>query len=242
MSVALALFGKLCDVGNALAYVRDTQEPASDTWTALTCILLSLDAAIDTLVHSNGLGGSDDGLTPAPADDLPLCPVCAPPMYAVQVGHNIYALPCFHWLYQGGGATMPKGQTTRLRVTLTPEDRRILTSWCRSTTIAWGLAQRARTILLMAEGRRIKEIAATVGTTRRFVYKWTARFLVQGVDGLWDLPRPGAGHTARRSHAAPRPRGAGCLTCAPTTESGRTVCGVWQTPARVSTSDGTWPN
>ena len=88
---------------------------------------------------------------------------------------------------------MPKGRPTRLRVTLTPEDRRILTSWWRSTTIAWGLAQRARTILLMAEGRRIKEIAATVGTTRRFVYKWTARFLVQGVDGLWDLPRPGAG-------------------------------------------------
>ena len=98
---------------------------------------------------------------------------------------------------------MPKGQTTRLRVTLTPEDRRILTSWCRSTTIAWGLAQRARTILLMAEGRRIKEIAATVGTTRRFVYKWTARFLVQGVDGLWDLPRPGAG-----AHRAQEPRGA----------------------------------
>ena len=36
------------------------------------------------------------------------------------------------------------------------------------------------------------DIAATVGTTRRYVYKWVARFLVQGVDGLWDLPRPGA--------------------------------------------------
>ena len=26
-------------------------------------------------------------------------------MYAVQVAQGIYALPCFHWLYQGGGRT-----------------------------------------------------------------------------------------------------------------------------------------
>ena len=37
-----------------------------------------------------------------PADDLPRCPVCAEPMYAVQIEQNIYALPCLHWLYQGG--------------------------------------------------------------------------------------------------------------------------------------------
>lgn len=61
MSTALALFNRLCDVGNALAHVRDRQEPCSGTWTALTCVLLTLDAAIDTLVYSQGLGGSDDG-------------------------------------------------------------------------------------------------------------------------------------------------------------------------------------
>lgn len=58
--VALTLFHQLCDVGNALAHVRDTQAPCSDTWTALTCIILQLDASIDTLVHSRGLGGRDD--------------------------------------------------------------------------------------------------------------------------------------------------------------------------------------
>ena len=46
-------------------------------------------------------------------------------------------------------------------------------------------------ILLMAQGRRIIDIAATVGVTRRFVYKWTARFLVHGTEGLWELPRGG---------------------------------------------------
>ena len=36
----------------------------------------------------------------------------------------------------GEKTTMPRGRTTSLRVTLTPEERRILTSWRRSTTIA----------------------------------------------------------------------------------------------------------
>ena len=44
MSTGLALFQQLCEVGNALAHVRDRQEPCSDTWTAPTCILLTLDA------------------------------------------------------------------------------------------------------------------------------------------------------------------------------------------------------
>ena len=61
MSVALALFHQLRDVGTALAVLRDSQEPCSDTWTALTCVLLSLDAAIDTLVHSHGLDADNEG-------------------------------------------------------------------------------------------------------------------------------------------------------------------------------------
>ena len=115
---------------------------------------------------------------------------------------------------------MPRGRPTSLRVELTPADRAVLEAWWRSTTIAWGLAQRARTILLVADGRRIMDIAATVGTTRRYVYKWTARFLVHGVDGLWDLPRR-------------RGRERKCLTCAnPTTESRDTACGGRQRPWR----------
>ena len=61
MSVALALFNALCDVATALEQLREQHAPASDEWCAHTEILLGLDAAIDTLVHSNGLGGSDDG-------------------------------------------------------------------------------------------------------------------------------------------------------------------------------------
>jgi transposase len=39
-------------------------------------------------------------------------------------------------------------------------------------------------ILLVADGMPITAIAATVGISRRFVYKWVQRFLEQGVAGL----------------------------------------------------------
>jgi hypothetical protein len=61
MSVALDLFNDLCAVGNALEHGRDTYAPASDAWLCHTEVLGMLDAAIDRLVRSHGLGGDDDG-------------------------------------------------------------------------------------------------------------------------------------------------------------------------------------
>jgi hypothetical protein len=61
MSLALALFERLVIIGNCLELLRERYEPCSDDWTALTCLLLTLDSAIDTLVRSSGLGGDDDG-------------------------------------------------------------------------------------------------------------------------------------------------------------------------------------
>jgi Winged helix-turn helix len=86
---------------------------------------------------------------------------------------------------------MPQGRHTSLTVCLTPDERRTLTAWQRSSTISMGRARRARILLLLAEGRSITQIADTVGISRRFVYKWAARFRAQGVGGLADLPRPG---------------------------------------------------
>jgi hypothetical protein len=60
MSTALALFEDLCAVGNALASYRDRFTPCSDDWTAVTCLLLALDAAIDRLVRSRGLDEEDN--------------------------------------------------------------------------------------------------------------------------------------------------------------------------------------
>ena len=95
---------------------------------------------------------------------------------------------------------MPQGRHTSLTVTLSPEERHTLETWHRATTIPVGRARRARILLLLAEGVPITRIAATVGISRRFVYKWAARFAAQGVEGLRDLPRRGAcpGHGSSR--------------------------------------------
>jgi hypothetical protein len=55
MSVALALFTALCDVGNALERLRDTYQPMTDAWLWHTEVLGLLDSCIDMLVHSNGI-------------------------------------------------------------------------------------------------------------------------------------------------------------------------------------------
>ena len=94
---------------------------------------------------------------------------------------------------------MTRGRTTALTVRLTPADRQTLQAWQRATTIAAGQARRGRIILLLAEGRSISAIAATVGISRRFVYKWVGRFLETGLAGLADQP----GRGARRVPSSP---------------------------------------
>ncbi|WP_434551814.1 IS630 family transposase [Salinisphaera hydrothermalis] len=54
------------------------------------------------------------------------------------------------------------------------------------------LAQRARMILLCAEGYSDIAVAEQLTTTRETVGKWRRRFIQDGCDGLLDEPRPGA--------------------------------------------------
>ena len=86
---------------------------------------------------------------------------------------------------------MGRGQTTSLNVAICAEDRRVLESWQRSTTIPVGLAKRGRIILVLATGTSVTDTARTVGIARRLVYKWANRFLSEGIPGLHDKPRPG---------------------------------------------------
>ncbi len=79
---------------------------------------------------------------------------------------------------------MARGRRTSFTIRLTDEERQMLLAWQRSTTIPAGIARRGRIILLMADGMPISHIAATVGISRRFVYKWVQRFLQEGVAGL----------------------------------------------------------
>jgi len=100
---------------------------------------------------------------------------------------------------------MARGRKTSLTITLTPEERQTLRAWQRSTTIRSGLRRRARMILLVADGVSITTIAATVGISRRFVYKWVQRFLAQGVEGLADKPGRGSGRGPRQAPPQEQP-------------------------------------
>ena len=87
---------------------------------------------------------------------------------------------------------MARGRTTSLMIRLTPAERQTLLAWQRATAISAGRARRGRTILLVADGMRISDVAKTLGISRRFVYKWVQRFLQAGLEGLTDKPGRGS--------------------------------------------------
>jgi transposase len=70
-------------------------------------------------------------------------------------------------------------------------DRGRLEGMVRSSSIRAGLAQRARIVLLAAEGLPNAEIARRTGTSRPTVVDWRARYEAGGIGGLQDQPRSG---------------------------------------------------
>jgi transposase len=70
-------------------------------------------------------------------------------------------------------------------------DRAGLEGWVRSSTVAAGLAQRARIVLLAADGVSHTEIAQRVGVSRPTVISWRQRYERSGMAGLSDQSRPG---------------------------------------------------
>ena len=71
------------------------------------------------------------------------------------------------------------------------EDRLELESWVRARTIDARYAQRARIVLLAADGESNRAIGDIVGMHYNQVAVWRRRFAEFGVDGLGDDPRPG---------------------------------------------------
>ena len=82
---------------------------------------------------------------------------------------------------------------------LRPGDRELLFSWTRSSSIRAGLAQRARIVLLAADGVSNTEIADRVGVSRPTVIGWRDRYASSGVGGLEDERRSGRPRTVDRA-------------------------------------------
>src|ERR671911_2652202 len=79
-----------------------------------------------------------------------------------------------------------------VRTVEVPEaDRRELQRRARSKGAPARVVERARIVLLAAEGMPGKQIAATVGCAEPTVVTWRRRYAESGLAGLADLPRPG---------------------------------------------------
>jgi transposase len=76
-------------------------------------------------------------------------------------------------------------------VEISDADRAELKRWLRSPSLRAGLAQRARIVLLAAEGLGTNEIVGRVGVSKPTVIGWKKRFIAAGIAGLTDVPKPG---------------------------------------------------
>jgi transposase len=77
-------------------------------------------------------------------------------------------------------------------VELTEEQRQTLQQWSRGRSLPARQVERARVVLLAAEGKQDLEIAAEIGISNQKAARWRRRFLKLGLAGLEkDAPRPG---------------------------------------------------
>jgi len=70
-------------------------------------------------------------------------------------------------------------------------DRAELLSWTRSASLRAGLAQRARVVLLAADGVGTAEIVRRVGLSKPAVIGWKRRYAAEGIAGLDDRAKSG---------------------------------------------------
>ncbi len=85
----------------------------------------------------------------------------------------------------------------RVRVLTVPEaDRAELERRARDRRAPARVAERARIVLLAAEGLTGQQIAERVGCTEPTVIKWRRQYAEDGLAGLEDAPRPGGPKTA----------------------------------------------
>src|SRR4029450_14099695 len=82
---------------------------------------------------------------------------------------------------------------------IAPDDLAELRRWARSSQLPAVLAQRARILLLAADGGSNTEIAERVGVSRPTVIACRRRYGRRGLDGVPDRHRPGRPQTVRQA-------------------------------------------
>jgi len=88
-------------------------------------------------------------------------------------------------------------------IEITDEEHLTLKKWSRGRSTPTRLVQRAKIVLLAAEGLQNKQIALRLHCKRETVGKWRNRFAEQRLAGIEkDAPRPGHTPVARQEHEA----------------------------------------
>ena len=77
------------------------------------------------------------------------------------------------------------------KIVLTPDEARELSSRTKKYTLPYFQVQRAKIVLLAAEGLENKTIAARLDMPFQVVSKWRKRFFEQRLAGLEERPRTG---------------------------------------------------
>lgn len=85
-------------------------------------------------------------------------------------------------------------------IMLSDEDRRTLRSWSGGRSTPARLVQRARIVMMAADGSENIDIAREVGTDRQTVGRWRTRFAKEGLAGI-KKDRPGRGRKATKRRA-----------------------------------------
>lgn len=83
------------------------------------------------------------------------------------------------------------------RIELSEEERQTLTKWSRGRSTPARMVQRAKIVLLAADGLENKDIATALGVTRRTVGRWRGRF-VQGRTRVLEKDAPRGGRRANQ--------------------------------------------
>jgi len=81
--------------------------------------------------------------------------------------------------------------TSTTPLVLSPTERLDLEHLVRSTSAAAGIVQRARCVLLLADGASYATICRALTVTDRFIARWKQRYVAGGVLGLADAHRAG---------------------------------------------------
>src|SRR6516225_10229254 len=92
-----------------------------------------------------------------------------------------------------GGFAMPR--TSPFRIRLTTAEAAELRRRAAKYTLPYFQVQRAKIVLLAAEGLSNEEIAARLDTRREVVWLWRKRFFAERLAGLEERSRPGRPRT-----------------------------------------------